>query len=146
MHTYRRVLVCQLSIELRTHDLCGSACYSFLHQWHIKFEFIFGNDENSQNVANLRLTEVIALMGADLCARSQTPPSLPSSPPYEGICGIWWENSESNAEWQCHKLPCYRYTIFPMHPRLSEASFAKSDKFILVRPLVPCHYFKVNKV
>lgn len=33
-----------------------------------------------------------------------------------------------------------------MHPRLSEASFAKPDNFILVRPLVPCHYFKVNKV
>ena len=36
----------------------------------------------------LRLTEVIALMSADLCALSQTPPSLPSSPPYEGMCGI----------------------------------------------------------
>ena len=33
-----------------------------------------------------------------------------------------------------------------MHPRLSEASFAKPDKFILVRSLVPCHCFKVNKV
>ena len=37
----------------------------------------------------------------------------------------WWESSESNADWQCHKLLCYRYTTFPMHPRLSEASFAK---------------------
>ena len=33
-----------------------------------------------------------------------------------------------------------------MHPRLSEVSFAKSDSFILVRPLVPCHFFIVNKV
>lgn len=33
-----------------------------------------------------------------------------------------------------------------MHPRLSEVSFAKSDNFILVRSLVPCHYFIVNKV
>ena len=33
-----------------------------------------------------------------------------------------------------------------MHPRLSEASFAKPDKFMLVRSLAPCHCFKVNKV
>ena len=33
-----------------------------------------------------------------------------------------------------------------MHPRLSEVSFAKPDKFMLVRSLAPCHCFKVNKV
>lgn len=36
----------------------------------------------------LRLTEVTVLMSNDLRALSQTPPSLLSSPQYEGICGI----------------------------------------------------------
>lgn len=50
-------------------------------------------EKTRKNVAILRLTEVIALMSADLCALSQTPPSLPSSPPYEGICGIMAANA-----------------------------------------------------
>lgn len=50
-------------------------------------------EKTRKNVAILRLTEVIALMSADLCALSQTPPSLPSSPPYEGICGIMAGNA-----------------------------------------------------
>ena len=46
-----------------------------------------------KNVTVLRLTEVTVLMSNDLYICSQTPPSLPSSPPYEGICGIMAANA-----------------------------------------------------
>ena len=85
MYTYRRVLAHPLRFELRSRGFGdqdnnrytkGAQNTRFIHR------------KTRQNVAILRLTEVTALMSNDLCARSQTPPSHPSSPPYEGICGI----------------------------------------------------------
>lgn len=46
-----------------------------------------------QDITTLRLTEVVALMSTDLCARSQTPLSLPSSPSHESMLGIMAGNA-----------------------------------------------------
>ena len=58
---------------------------------------------------------------------------------------FWHPPADSNCARLAIKQPSTQSSE-GMYPRLSEASFAKPDKFILVRSLVPCHYFKVNKV